>query len=147
MNPPRSHPSLICSYIILFCLDWRLIHLLQDGHANLWSLIVLMRMPSLGATSTYRKRKSNQSSACPLFSTTPWRCHFSPSFLLLSLFVPTASLAHSYLYYSQGIMYLENNLCEGMYTQNRVDLLTVLTSQACYPCLYSFLCFFFLLYV
>ena len=98
MNPPRSHP--LSSALILFFFVWiEVDSLLQDGHANLWSLIVLMRMPSLGATSTYRKRKSNQSSACPLFSTTPWRCHFSPSFL------PSPSptfLAHSYLYFHRA---------------------------------------------
>ena len=69
---------------------------------------------------------------------------------LLALFSPLSLSNFSFtliLIFSQGIMYLENNLCEGMYTQNRVDLLTVLTSQACYPYYILFFAFFFLLYV
>ena len=38
-------------------------------------------------------------------------------------------------------MYLENNLCEGMYTQNRVDLLSLLTSQVCFYFIFIFAIF------
>ena len=118
---------------------------MQDGHANPWSLIVLMRMPSLGVTSTYQKRKPNQSSACPLFSTTCWRYHSSP--LLPPHPFPALPLFHTHTYIITGhhvswkqsvwgnVHTEQSGLADGSHQPGMLSLL------------YSFPCFSFLLYM
>ena len=50
-------------------------------------------------------------------------------FLLLSLYPPFGHHLITQYHFIQGVMYLENNLCDELYNNNHVDLLKVLTSQ------------------
>ena len=136
MNPPRTHP--LSSALILFLFVWIKSWFIIAGRTRKSVVLHCAHEDAQFGSDKYISEKEVKSVICmPIILNNVLKV----SLLTLSSPLPSPPptfLSHLILIFSQGIMYLENNLCEGMYKQNRVDLLTVLTSQVCYPC-FSFI--------